>query len=74
MSKEDLITVGRKGSRSEVLLRFTDKGKEENAWEAGKSWGLQLHIFAGISPGLLFTIRLVVKPVVNSLLVAVSPK
>lgn len=73
MSREDLITVSWKGSESEVLLRFIDKGRQAKGWEAGRSWGLWLHIIRRISPRLLFTIRLLTEPIVNTQPVAIGP-
>jgi hypothetical protein len=73
VSKEDLITVAGQGSNSDVLLRFTNLGKQEKGWEAEKSPGLLLYIIGRNNLGLIFTIRLLIKPRGNPLPVAVGP-
>ena len=55
------------------LFRFSVKGRQAKGWEAGKSWSLQLHIIGGSNPGLLFTVRLLIRPIVNLLPVDVEP-
>jgi hypothetical protein len=53
--------------------KFSNRGRQAKGLEAGKLWGLWLYIIEGSNSGLLFTIRLLVKPVVNPLTVAVGP-
>ena len=73
ISKEDLITVAWQGRESEVQLKFTSLGKQEKDWETRKPWGLLLYIIGGKKLKLIFTIRLLIKPIVNPLTVTVGP-
>jgi hypothetical protein len=67
VSKEDLMTVAQQGHSSNVLLKFTNRGRQAKRWEARKSWGLQLYIIQGSNPRLLFKVRLLIKLIVNPL-------
>ena len=73
VSKEDLITVTWQGRESEDQLKFTSLGKQEKGWETGKPWGLRFYIIGGKNLKLIFTIRLLIKPIVNPLNVTVGP-
>lgn len=73
MSKGDLITVAWQGDGSKVLLRFTAKERHAKGWGGTKLWGLRLHTVRGSNPGLLFTVRLLIRPIVNPLPAAVGP-
>ena len=70
---EDFITVTWQGRESEVQLKFTSLGKQEKGWETGKPWGLGFYIIGGKNLKLIFTIRLLIKPIVNPLNVTVGP-
>jgi hypothetical protein len=72
-SKEDLITVTWQERESEVQLKFTSLGEQEKGWETGKPWGLRFYIIGGKNLKLIFTIRLLIKPIVNPLNVTVGP-
>ena len=72
-SMEDFITVTWQGRKSEVQLKFTSLGKQEKRWETGKPWGLRFYIIGGKNLKLIFTIRLLIKPIVNPLNVTVGP-
>ena len=54
-------------------LKFTSLGKQEKGWETGKPWGLRFYIIGGKNLKLIFTIRLLIKPIVNPLNVTVGP-
>lgn len=70
---ENFITVTWQGRESEVQLKFTSLGKQEKGWETGKPWGLRFYIIGGKNLKLIFTIRLLIKPIVNPLNVTVGP-
>lgn len=65
--KEGLIAIAQQGDNSKALLSFTAKGKQAKRWEAGKSWGLRLHIPGGSNSEVSFTVRLLLRSIVNPL-------
>ena len=73
MSKEDLIMAAQQRENSKVYSGSLSKGDKLKDGKLGNHESLQLHIIGGSNPGLLFIVRLLIRPIVNPLPVDVGP-
>lgn len=58
-SHHSFLTRGQLQSFAQA--HWQGKTSQEMRWEVRKSWGLWLHIIGGYNPGLLFTVKLLIR-------------
>uniref|UniRef100_A0A673U312 Envelope protein n=1 Tax=Suricata suricatta TaxID=37032 RepID=A0A673U312_SURSU len=63
--KRIAMDCSRNNKCNPIVITFTEKGKSDNRWENGHSWGLRLYTSGHRNlPATLFTIRLIVRPII----------